>query len=557
MLLHFRPYLYLHAILCMSISSFTLQSKAQCARIGNAQIVPDQSEFCASTATVFFASQVELNTDSVLIQTSTAPANWQAPFSFQFNTQSNGCLYFLHFDGSLTMWGNTNHLDAFSKFSITSNAMYANSVGFDQFLSPQADIEPFAYNPQHAYNYYYAGDGTSAFFAFSDFPYWDNYGQVTFDWYAIPHFSYLWDFGDGSTSDQANLVHQFTATGEYTVTLTITDLLDNCSVTVQTTIVLHESPVVEANGLEDHYCITDPSSTLNSNPAGGLFTGIGIEDNIFHPPLAGAGGPYIILCHYLDEYGCADSTFLTTTVFSLPEVALEGLQDSYCEDDDPALLSGIPSGGVLAGDGVSGTYFHPDLWPNNLEAQLTYSFTDGQGCTAQSSKSTIVRPLPSLDLGVDTAVCFPIQLELDPGYFEFYLWQDHSTLRSYHTTSPGIFSITVWNQFGCNDSDTIRIMDACTMTFYVPNAFTPDHDGINDVFQPVFGNSLIEQYELTIFDRWGKIVFQSTNPDNFWDGGHGSTYVQADVYVWQISCIGKGASGPVYFHERGFVNVVR
>jgi gliding motility-associated-like protein len=82
------------------------------------------------------------------------------------------------------------------------------------------------------------------------------------------------------------------------------------------------------------------------------------------------------------------------------------------------------------------------------------------------------------------------------------------------------------------------------LIFYVPNSFTPNNDGTNDVFLPVITAGLDDQkYTLLIFNRWGEIVFESNDPSVGWDGSYLSinemltgneTNAQSGVYTWKI-----------------------
>lgn len=69
---------------------------------------------------------------------------------------------------------------------------------------------------------------------------------------------------------------------------------------------------------------------------------------------------------------------------------------------------------------------------------------------------------------------------------------------------------------------------------YVPNSFTPDGDGTNDLFLPVLNGIDPANYELLIFNRWGEIIFTSNNIAEGWDGKHKGVMAQQDVYVWKI-----------------------
>ena len=69
-------------------------------------------------------------------------------------------------------------------------------------------------------------------------------------------------------------------------------------------------------------------------------------------------------------------------------------------------------------------------------------------------------------------------------------------------------------------------------TLYVPNAFTPDGDGINDFFE-IKGEE-IKEFELWIFNRWGELVYHTNEITDFWDGTYKGIPSQIDVFVWKI-----------------------
>ncbi|HMN05563.1 MAG TPA: gliding motility-associated C-terminal domain-containing protein [Flavobacteriales bacterium] len=91
----------------------------------------------------------------------------------------------------------------------------------------------------------------------------------------------------------------------------------------------------------------------------------------------------------------------------------------------------------------------------------------------------------------------------------------------------------VADRYGCTDRqcDTIPIL---VPNLWVPNAFTPDGNGINDVFLPVMLDTHLPDYHLYIFDRWGSLVFESTDPAHGWDGTAKGTSLPSGVYVWRI-----------------------
>lgn len=95
------------------------------------------------------------------------------------------------------------------------------------------------------------------------------------------------------------------------------------------------------------------------------------------------------------------------------------------------------------------------------------------------------------------------------------------------------------SQFGCTDT-AVRILPLIEeLIYYVPNTITPNNDGVNDVFKPIFTSGFNPlEYNLLIFNRWGEVVFESNNAEVGWDGTYGASsteIVKDGTYVWKIS----------------------
>jgi gliding motility-associated-like protein len=105
----------------------------------------------------------------------------------------------------------------------------------------------------------------------------------------------------------------------------------------------------------------------------------------------------------------------------------------------------------------------------------------------------------------------------------------------YQDTGSYPVQLTVVSSFGCRDSIIKIIVIQDEYVVYVPNAFTPNYDGTNDVFLPK--GTGIADYKLWVYDRWGELVFYSEDPHTGWDGrmhNHGSQILQQDVYAWKL-----------------------
>lgn len=119
---------------------------------------------------------------------------------------------------------------------------------------------------------------------------------------------------------------------------------------------------------------------------------------------------------------------------------------------------------------------------------------------------------------------------------------------------PGTYEVclTVETEFGCPDS-ICKIVDIEAISILdVPNAFTPNNDGVNDFFMP-FNFSIIE-YELRIYNRWGELVFITTDPTQGWDGKYNEKEQDIDTYVYTVSAVGEDN---VEYFFKGNLTLVR
>lgn len=104
---------------------------------------------------------------------------------------------------------------------------------------------------------------------------------------------------------------------------------------------------------------------------------------------------------------------------------------------------------------------------------------------------------------------------------------------------PG--SYNVWlsaeNDYGCRDSVMREITVKKITALFIPSAFTPNNDGLNDDFGPVFSSISLEKFRFSVFDRWGNVVFQTSDMNERWDGKmkNGSKPAPGDVFVWKVA----------------------
>jgi len=155
---------------------------------------------------------------------------------------------------------------------------------------------------------------------------------------------------------------------------------------------------------------------------------------------------------------------------------------------------------------------------------------DGCDTTAEIVINYFNRPVVSL--GNDTTLCITQQLKLTASYPGSTIeWQDGTTGENYTVTMAGRYVVAATNICGIT-KDSIKVeFENCACKWSIPNAFTPNHDGNNDLFMP--GNScLFSNYSFVIYDRWGKRIFLSSDAKKGWDGTINGRSQPSGTYVW-------------------------
>jgi len=218
---------------------------------------------------------------------------------------------------------------------------------------------------------------------------------------AATDVSYTWSVNNGASLQSANGLQSIDVNaGSLSFDLTLTldyvnPLLSNLVCTYPITV--NALPVV-STGSYGPYCAGSASATLNGSPAGGVWSGTGVSGSSFDPATAGV---YELTYSYTDENGCSASASTSITVNALPVVST-GSYGPYCAGSASATLNGSPAGGVWSGTGVSGSSFDP---ATAGVYELTYSYTDENGCSASASTTIVVKNKPVVNAGCYGPVC--------------------------------------------------------------------------------------------------------------------------------------------------------
>ena len=137
----------------------------------------------------------------------------------------------------------------------------------------------------------------------------------------------------------------------------------------------------------------------------------------------------------------------------------------------------------------------------------------------------------TINLGKDTAICPGNQIILNPGNFKTYNWQDNSANPTFTAIQTGKYNVTVVDNDGCSAFDEIEITVDCTDIFF-PTAFSPNNDSKNDYFGALGNVFSVTNYQLTIYNRNGELIFSTSNPLAKWDGKIKGKAVDTGVYIW-------------------------
>ncbi len=215
---------------------------------------------------------------------------------------------------------------------------------------------------------------------------------------------------------------------------------------------------------------------------------------------------------------------------------------------------------VSDGGGVSGSHTNTLLVSNVTtdlnKMQYRCRVTSGC-CTALSAPALLlVAPLPNpvLKINADAPdICgsTSITITTDSGY-KNYLWNNNSNNMSLTVNQPGVYWVEVTDSNNCKGRDSINIL-SCEKVFF-PSAFTPNNDGLNDVFKPtIFG--VLADYKLNIYNRFGQLIFQTSDPAKGWNGTLSGIPQLGGVYVW--TCLYRLLSGKNPDEKSGTVVLIR
>lgn len=182
-----------------------------------------------------------------------------------------------------------------------------------------------------------------------------------------------------------------------------------------------------------------------------------------------------------------------------------------------------------------------DYWAKT-PGKKKLTITTDEGCI--ESDSVFLTQYPAIDggLGNDTAICISSVLNLiATDSFVSYLWNTGSTDRRIQVRDAGMYIVTVTDKNGCIESDTIEIKeqsDALPVDLFMPNAFSPNQDNLNETYPGSKYSDPGSPYLLRLYNRWGEMMFESNSPSIQWNGTFKDNMAPQDVYVYYVKYVG-------------------
>lgn len=372
--------------------------------------------------------------------------------------------------------------------------------------------------------------------------------------------SQVWMFGDGSGSSSMNPTHDFIASGTYNTSLVVANQT-GCVDTLLQTIIVGARPVANftisidtchrtvafqnssGNGTSYHWDFGDQTSSILTSPTHAYLN----------------SGNYSVQLLAGTSIGCIDSIRRT---FSLPELPFADFefQNQSC-DSIIHFLNASAFGTSYEwsfGDGSFSALSNPiHTFPASGSYVTQLTVQSAANCTDTVSKVIqIVKFIPAdFDVSIDSCTG-NLLLSNIPEQAISYHWVFNNTISS--SSQQPIFtlpesgsyflSLTVNANTPCKDSiiKTISFQDILGDQLYIPNSFTPNNDGINDVFK-IFGWSYCDNYSLTIYNRWGESIFHTEYIfDDFWDGTSNKVRSPEGIYIYLLHGKNSFKSGSIF-----------
>lgn len=205
-------------------------------------------------------------------------------------------------------------------------------------------------------------------------------------------------------------------------------------------------------------------------------------------------------------------------------------------------------------------------WSTGDTSPITYITTDSiimvkasqNGCAFEDTAVISYIDIPDFGWTRDTFVCERQELKLSTfAVNSTYRWEPLGTTGpTVGITDTGMYWIYVTNVCGTR-TDSVTIWSKnCDCITHVPDAFSPNLDGINEGFRPHI-NCIVRDIRFKVYNRWGELIYESLSEEDFWDGTYSGKAVPAGVYLWTLDYVGAEGDIIKLNHLAGTVHIIR
>ena len=315
------------------------------------------------------------------------------------------------------------------------------------------------------------------------------------------------------------------------------------------------------------FCEDDAPYILSSASPGGVWSGTGtIATNGQISPSVLGSGTYTFN-YNIDNNGCLSSDNVQVTVNALPQPSFAASVTEGCSPLPVTLTNtSNPLGsscvwyvdGVPAGNGNS----FSEIFTGSGCSDIGIMVVDAAGCSQSVTISDFVCTYSNPSASFAWSPFQPmigevVTFENTSIGGEIYTWningQGASGMMVDYIVPSDIDEefqacLYVEGQEGCSDSQCYTVVVSSETLIFVPNSFTPDSDGTNDVFAPIItGLMNVSDYSFRVYNRWGDVIFETSNPADVWTGNvHGGDYyAQPDAYLYEITLQLKAGEAPL------------
>ena len=367
--------------------------------------------------------------------------------------------------------------------------------------------------------------------------------------------TWQWDFRNGQTSSVQNPPSQtYLTSGNYTVNAVATNS-SGCKDTAIKAITINPLPVTNA-GNDVSLCLGSSVQlqVTGANTYQWLTPTIFLSCTNCANPFTSTPNNITYIVKGTNGFGCSALDSINITVKKPFNVTIIPQADSICLGESTHLNASYAENYIWTPASSLNNAFirDPIANPGTNTIYKVLAF-DSSNCFKDSAFVNIsVFNYPTVNAGADKIIRAGTSITLTPTYSSdviSWLWSPASGLNCTNCIAPvatpggtTTYTLKVQNKGACSAEDQVTIVVTCdNENIFIPNTFSPNGDGINDVFFPR-GTGINMIRGMKIFNRWGQVVFERSNfyandPASGWDGLVGGKQVSSDVYIFVIDVI--------------------